>query len=194
MTDNQFQSWISKSVPRVEDGRLLQGRGKFIDDIKLDRLLVAAFVRSPVAHAILKKINLDAARVLPGVHACACLRRLTLAPYARTGSACSCHPVQSDLRLIRRSSRMKRSATSANQLRSIAESRAIAEDGVALVELEFESLPVILNPRDGIDKGAQKARRDCPDNLVARHVLKYGNGEAGIRQCGASRQRLLLPQ
>jgi carbon-monoxide dehydrogenase large subunit len=59
----------------------------------------------------------------------------------------------------------------------IADTRAIAEDAAALVEIEYEPLPVVLDARDGIKKGAPKVRLDCPDNLVAQHVIKYGDAE-----------------
>ncbi len=180
MTDNPFQSWMSKSVPRVEDDRLLQGRGKFLDDIRLDRLLMAAFVRSPVAHAILKKINLDAARALPGVRAVFSYNDLRpLLSLDRIPLALPSGAIRFDV---------DPPALAHEEICYvgepiavvIAETRAIAEDAVALVELEFDPLPVVMDPRDGVDKDAPKARLDCPDNLVARHVLKYGNGEAAF--------------
>ena len=54
---------------RLEDGPLLQGGGRFVDDLKFAGTLEAAFVRSPHAHAAIRGINPDAASRLPGVHA-----------------------------------------------------------------------------------------------------------------------------
>src|SRR5664279_1227343 len=144
MTDNAFQSWISKSVPRVEDGRLLRGSGRFLDDIKIDRMLLAAFVRSPVAHAILKKVNLDAARALPGVHAVFAyddLRPLMMhdrIPLALPSGAIRFEVdppalVHEEICYVGEPIAVV-----------IADTRAIAEDAAALVELEFDSLPVVL--------------------------------------------------
>ena len=57
------------NVLRVEDPALLTGRARFVDDIALPGALSCAFVRSPLAHAAVGKIDAAAARALPGVHA-----------------------------------------------------------------------------------------------------------------------------
>ena len=60
---------IGQSVRRREDPRLLQGRGRFFDDLKLADQLHAAIVRSPHAHADISSIDTRAALQMPGVHA-----------------------------------------------------------------------------------------------------------------------------
>ena len=60
-------SYIGRSVPRPDARRLLEGRGKFVDDLQLPRMLHAAFFRSPHAHARIGGIRLDDARAMPGV-------------------------------------------------------------------------------------------------------------------------------
>lgn len=59
---------IGKRVPRKEDGRLLTGKGTFVDDVVLPGMLHAAFVRSPIARGTIKAIDVSAAKALPGVH------------------------------------------------------------------------------------------------------------------------------
>ena len=54
------------SRKRVEDARFTQGKGNYVDDIKLPGMLHGDFVRSPYAHARIKSINIDAAMALPG--------------------------------------------------------------------------------------------------------------------------------
>ena len=49
--------WIGKSMKRVEDPRLLTGKGKYIDDIVLPNMAHAALLRSPYAHALIKSID-----------------------------------------------------------------------------------------------------------------------------------------
>jgi carbon-monoxide dehydrogenase large subunit len=56
-------------VPRVEDARLLRGQGRFVGDIVLPGMLHANFLRSPLAHARLKRIDTSKAKRVPGVHA-----------------------------------------------------------------------------------------------------------------------------
>jgi aerobic carbon-monoxide dehydrogenase large subunit len=62
----------------------------------------------------------------------------------------------------------------------VAESRQVAEDAAALVALDLEPLPAVVDPRAGLDAGAPKARRDCPDNLVAHWVVKYGDADGAF--------------
>ena len=60
---------IGARIPRLEDGPLLIGKGRFIDDIALPGVWHAAFVRSPHAHAAVRRVDADAALALPGVRA-----------------------------------------------------------------------------------------------------------------------------
>src|SRR5215510_1423983 len=62
-------TWMGRAVTRLEDGNLLRGVGRFIDDIELPDLLHACFVRSPVAHARLTGIDVARAHASPGVRA-----------------------------------------------------------------------------------------------------------------------------
>ena len=60
-------SYIGRSVARPNARRLLAGRGTYVDDVVLPRMLHAAFVRSPYAHAEILAIDASAAQALPGV-------------------------------------------------------------------------------------------------------------------------------
>ena len=62
----------------------------------------------------------------------------------------------------------------------VAENRAIAEDAVRLIEIDAEILPAITDPVAGLAPGSPRARLDCPDNLVAQHVLSYGDVDAAF--------------
>src|SRR3954467_14252448 len=61
--------YIGKPVKRLEDLPLLRGRGRFVDDLQFPDMLQAAFVRSPHGHALIRGIDVRAARQSPGVHA-----------------------------------------------------------------------------------------------------------------------------
>src|SRR5580700_10004263 len=60
---------VGRSVLRIEDGPLIRGDGRFVDDLKFAGMLEAAFVRSPHAHAGIRGIDVTKALRLPGVHA-----------------------------------------------------------------------------------------------------------------------------
>ena len=68
-TPPAIPKYIGARVQRVEDPRLLRGRGRFLDDIELPGTLHAAFVRSPFAHAAIRRIDAGAAKTHPGVAA-----------------------------------------------------------------------------------------------------------------------------
>ena len=65
------QGWIGASVRRKEDGRLLTGEGRYVDDLHLPGTLHMAVLRSPHAHARIRHVDLAAARAAPGVIAVA---------------------------------------------------------------------------------------------------------------------------
>ena len=65
--DTQARRFIGRSIPRREDRRLLLGRGRFIADIHLPGMLHVAFVRSAVAHARIRSIEIARALASPGV-------------------------------------------------------------------------------------------------------------------------------
>src|SRR5262249_8961837 len=60
---------IGARIPRLEDETLLRGQGRFIDDVTVPDLLHAAFVRSPHAHASMRRVSKEAPLAPPGVHA-----------------------------------------------------------------------------------------------------------------------------
>ncbi len=57
--------WIGQNLKRPEDLRLLTGRGNYVDDVKLARMVHAAVLPSPHAHARIVSVDLEAARQMP---------------------------------------------------------------------------------------------------------------------------------
>jgi len=167
-------------MARLEDADLLRGRGRFIDDIAWPGLLHASFVRSPLSHARLRGVDAAKALKLDGVHAVLTYRDL------RPLLTCDRVPLALPLPAIR--FHVDPSYLADNELAYVgepvalvvAESRAIAEDAASLVALDCEPLPAVLEPRAGLAGGAPRARLDCPDNLVAHWVVKYGEVESAF--------------
>ena len=69
MRNERPSALMGRSVPRLEDGKLLRGAGRFVDDIDLPDMLHATFVRSPVAHGLLQRVDPHKARAMPGIRA-----------------------------------------------------------------------------------------------------------------------------
>jgi len=67
MRDAESTGFVGRSIPRREDHRLLTGGGQYVGDLTLPGMLHVAFVRSPVAHARIRSVDLSRAAALPGV-------------------------------------------------------------------------------------------------------------------------------
>ena len=139
--------YIGQSVKRLEDPRLLAGRGRYVDDVQLPGMLHVAFVRSNVARGIITRIDTAAAKALPGVHAVYTGADLNprvqqfwhtiLGPPPELGGQSKYPPVRpladGDVRFV-----------GDPIVLIIADDRYIAEDAADLVEVDIESLPPVL--------------------------------------------------
>jgi carbon-monoxide dehydrogenase large subunit len=168
-------AFLGRSVPRLEDARLLRGTGRFVDDIAMPGLLHATFVRSPLAHALIRNMDVASARALPGVHAV--LTYADLRPTLTNDRIPLALPVPAIKLQADPSALARHEVCYVGEPIAIvvAESRPIAEDAAALVALDLEPLPAVVDPRAGLARDAPKARLDCADNLVAHWVVKYGD-------------------
>ena len=162
-------------VKRLEDPALLTGRGSFTDDIHLAGTLEAAFLRSPHGHARILAIDTTKAAAHPGVHAVytaadlpESLREVTV-PFQVPNPAIT-QPFQQ--RLLE-----NREACFVGEPMAlvIAESRYVAEDAAALIEVEYEILPAIADCRAALEDGAPLAHLDTPNNECARFTVGYGD-------------------
>src|SRR5215475_14049724 len=156
------QKHVGRSVPRLEDPPLLRGQACFVDDIHLPGMLHAHFLRSPIAHGLIRNIGLDRARQMPGVRAVFTYADLR---GRHTGDRI---PVAVPGRGIRfdvdSSVLVEREMTYVGEpiVLIIAESRALAEDAAAEIDLDFEALPVVADARRAVQSGSPLARLDCP--------------------------------
>ncbi|MDB5724572.1 MAG: Xanthine dehydrogenase [Novosphingobium sp.] len=134
---------IGSRAPRKEDGRLLTGRGQFVDDVRLPGMLHCAFVRSEVARGRIVSLDLDAARALPGVHAIYEQADFAAVPLKMTTFFFT--PLTSPLTLLADG----RVACVGDPIAMIiAESRAIAEDAAALVQLVIDEEKAVVTLDD----------------------------------------------
>lgn len=126
------------SRKRVEDARFTQGKGNYVDDIKLPGMLHGDFVRSPYAHARVKSINIDAAIALPGVVAVLTAKDLEpLNLHWMPTLAGDKQMVLADGKVLFQGQEVAF---------VVANDRYIAADAVELVEVDYEELVVIVDP------------------------------------------------
>ena len=129
---------LGSSRKRVEDLRFTQGKGNYVDDIKLEGMLHGDFVRSPYAHARIKSINTDAAMALDGV--LAVLTAKDLEPLGLHWMP----TLAGDKQMVLADGKVLFQGQEVAYV--VAKDRYIAADGAELVEVEYEELPVLVDP------------------------------------------------
>jgi len=160
--------YIGASVPRANAKRLLEGRGCYVDDLKLPRLAHVVFCRSPHAHARIRKLDLSRARTQPGV--LAALDGRAIAEY--------CSPwvgVLGHLKGIKSAPQhavaIERACSQGEAVAAIvAETRAQAEDALAHVEVEWDELPAVTDMEDALSN-RYVIHPDLGDNICFRREL-----------------------
>src|SRR5438105_874514 len=168
------RGYIGESVPRPNAQRLLQGRGAFIDDLRFPRLAHVAFFRSPYAHARIKKLDFAEARASQGV--IAVLDGRAVAEYCTPWVAVLAHlkgiksPPQHAIAIERACWQGEACAA------VVADSRSQAEDAVALIEAEWEELPVVTD-MDAALAGKPVIHPELGDNICFRRDLDTGGVE-----------------
>jgi carbon-monoxide dehydrogenase large subunit len=188
---------IGQSVRRREDPRLLTGRGRYYDDLKLADQLHAAIVRSPHAHADIRGIDSGAALQMPGVHAV-----LTGADYEADGlgTMSSMAPYKkrdgSAMYLPHRPAiAIKRAMHVGYPVAVVvADTLELARDAAERVEIDYAARPAVVNARDAFEAGAPQLYDDCPNNEA--YFYQAGNkaavDEAFARAAHVIEQRLVI--
>src|SRR5262245_7550048 len=182
---------IGARIPRNEDPRLLRGLGSFVDDIEPRGVLHAACLRSPHAHARVRVIDTTRARAFPGVHLV--VTAAELAELNQPSPLLIPHPGLTHPRTQR--------PLAVDEVRYagelvafvVAEDRYVAEDAVGLIDVEYESLPVVADLETAVSSGAPLVHADVPGNRAARVAQRVGDPDAAF--AGAAhvlRERLYI--
>ena len=166
------------SVKRKEDGRLIVGGGRYVDDLRLPGLLHVALVRSPYPHARVRAIDAGAARGAPGVVSVLTVKDL---PELSGGSVPPLVPSPAVKPYVH-------GALAGEIVRHVGEALAVvvagdayrAADAIDLVRVDYEVLPAAISPRDALARGAPRVQPDWPDNLVVRNQSRVGDVSRGF--------------
>jgi len=143
---------IGQSVKRKEDARFVRGKGNYVDDVKLPGMLYLDIVRSPYAHARIRYINIEKALKVPGVLAVIRGKDLEAANLAWMPT------LMSDKQMVLPVERVMYQSQEVAAV--VADSRYAAADGVAAVEVEYEPLPVVVDPKKALEPDAPILRPD----------------------------------
>jgi carbon-monoxide dehydrogenase large subunit len=185
--------WFGAAVKRKEDPALLAGRGRFIDDLRLPGTLHAAFVRSAYPHAKIRGVRTEAARALAGVHLVLAfadlpepLRRNALPLFVPS-------PAITELHLPYALARTETVYAGEPIAMVVADSRYIAEDAAALVEVDYEPLPGVANGVAAMEPGSPRAHLDAKSNVAARVPITVGDADAAFKAAAhVVRERIFI--
>src|ERR671932_1304952 len=159
--EKQATGWLGRSVKRKEDDRFLQGRGNYVDDVRLPGMLHMAILRSPLAHARIRSIDTSQAAQAPGVVAVV------------TGADLAAHnlawmpTLSGDTQAVLATDKVRMQGQEVACV--IAESSYVAHDALELIDVDYEPLPAVVTPQQALGAGAPVIRddkEDKTDNVV----------------------------
>ncbi|MGI9421310.1 MAG: xanthine dehydrogenase family protein molybdopterin-binding subunit [Geminicoccaceae bacterium] len=171
-------SYIGRSVPRPDARRLLAGRGRFVDDRQLPRMVHAAFLRSPHPHAHIGAMSVDLAKALPGV--VAVFTGADLAEHVKPWSGVLTH-----LQGLRSPDQYPLAVETARWqgepvVMVVAETRAIAEDACALIEVDYTPLAAAADMEAALDPDAPVIHPEFGNNLAWERLVEAGDVDAAF--------------
>jgi len=178
---------VGKPEPRVDAVKLVQGKPAFAADFEQRGMLYAKVLRSPYAHARIRRIDASRARALPGVVAVLTWQDIPRVAYSTAGQS---DPIPGPLDTFSLDNKVRfvgdRVAFVA------AETEEIAEQALRLIEVEYEILPAVLDPAEAIKPGApilhdepeyvNFAESDPQRNLAAQIRIDIGDVEKGFAE------------
>jgi len=176
-------SYIGRSVPRPNLARLTQGRGQYVSDVVLPRMVHVAFVRSPHAHARIKRIDTEAARNAPGIVAVVTGPELAKVITPWVGVLTHLKGIKS---APQHAIAVERACWQGEAVCAVvAKSRAEAEDACALIEVEYEILPAVTDAETALDAKTPVIHPELGDNLTFERVLNAGDADTSFAEADA---------
>lgn len=173
-------SYIGRSVSRPNAKRLLEGKGRYITDLVLPRMLHAAFVRSPYAHGQIVSIDIEEAKALAGVRAVLTGEDLAAICAPWTGTLDHFKNMKSPPQVPLPLGKVVWSGQPVVII--VADNRAIAEDAAELVMIEIEELPVLADPIEAM--AAEAISPELGDNTCFATKLDSGGVDEAFEAAG----------
>ncbi|MFP7672517.1 xanthine dehydrogenase family protein molybdopterin-binding subunit [Marivita sp. S0852] len=166
-------SYIGKTVPRPNATKLVQGRGRYVDDIVLPRMLHVAFSRSPVAHAKIGEIDLEEAKTVKGVLRVftgqdlteVCTPWVAVLAHLKGLKSPPEHPLAVD----------RTCWVGEPVVAVVATTRAAAEEAASLVMVDYDDLPIVTDTMTALDQDTPVIHPDLGDNLAFRRLHEEGD-------------------
>jgi aerobic carbon-monoxide dehydrogenase large subunit len=159
---------IGHSVERKEDARFIRGKGTYVDDVTLPGMLHMELLRAPFAHARIRSIDTSAATALPGVVAVV------------TGDLMAEHglawmpTLSGDTQAVLATDKVRFQGQEVAAV--VAEDLYTARDALELIEVDYDPLPVIVNPDQALEEGAPLIRDD-KEGQDSNHIYHWESGD-----------------
>src|SRR5918911_280168 len=167
--EKQATGWLGRSIKRKEDDRFLQGRGNYVDDVRLPGMLHMAILRSPLAHARINSIDTGRAAQAPGVVAVV------------TGADLAAHnlawmpTLSGDMQAVLATDKVRMQGQEVACV--VAEDPYTAHDALGLIDVDYEPLPVVTTPQAALREGAPLIRDD-KEGKTDNRVYHWEAGDA----------------
>src|SRR6202165_543170 len=181
--EQKESSWLGRSIKRKEDDRFLQGRGNYVDDVKLPGMLHMAILRSPFAHARIRSIDTSGAKEAPGV------------VVVRTGADRVAHKLawiptlSGDTQAVLATDKVRMQGQEVACV--VAETPYQADDALALIEVDYDPLPVVTSPQQALEEGAPLIRDDKEGQLDNRIYHWEAGDQAATDRAFAGADRVV---
>src|SRR5919108_5203683 len=186
------QGWVGRPVRRLEDPAILRGEGAYVDNLRLPGMAHMVAVRSPLAHARLLGVDATAARRAPGVLAVLTgddlagqVGRLPLLPIE--GAEVADAPVP-----LLAAGRVRFAGEPVAVV--AAETRAAAADAAELVDVDYDPLPVLVDPHRALD-AETRLHEAAKGNVLLRWRRRHGDADGAFRRAArVVRGRFRMPR
>ena len=179
MTDARAIRYVGQSLRRREDFKLITGKGRYVDDIKLPGMLHMAVLRSPHAHAVINRVDLTEAAAAPGV-------RLVLSGQDLAGRI---GPIVPNW-IIPGTKVPVRPVVAVDRVHFVgecvalvvAESQNMAYDAVGLIDVDYEPLPAVVDEEAATRDGAPQLHDNVPNNITTVFKVRGGDYQQAARE------------
>jgi carbon-monoxide dehydrogenase large subunit len=176
---------FGRPLPRLEDARFLSGRACFVDDLQFPGMLHAVVARSAHAHALIRNIDSDAVKGLPGVRGVYTFR--DIAKYD-CGIPIRLGPLPGFERYLQRPLAQDRVRYVGEPVALVvADDRYLAEDAAEALQIDYEPLSPVVRAEEGI-KDASVIHPDVGTNVGTRYTVRTGDVEKAFRQAAYRRK------
>ena len=177
-------SYIGKSVPRPDARRLAEGRGRFVDDKQLPRMVHAAFLRSPYAHAKITSLDISDSKESEGV----------VSVFTGADLAAHVEPYVGVLTHLAGLRSAPQYPIAVDRVRwqgepvamVVATSRARAEDAAELIMVDYQELPALTDPEAALSPDAPCIHAEFDSNLAWERTVDVGDVDAAFEQGGVT--------